>query len=292
MLETRRNHAGRIIATGWLAVFAGSAFACHAHQSASAPAGSTIAADAPAAAPPALDPLIDKILTRLEQREVESLQAAIRWRLHYVTDDPKDDVARVGLISYKKDRPVAKFLIDFRRRIVGTTAQDLAEQHLFDGVWYVKLDEQTRSVERRQVRRPDDASDPFKLGEGPFPIPFGQSKEAILREFTVTRVEPAEDDPPGTDHLKLVPHPGGATAEKYKYVHFWIAREGVEAGLPIKVRAGKLKPTGQLDADITVTFTEPKLNPGLSGSIFKIDTPAGYAEATEELAAPQPPESP
>jgi hypothetical protein len=282
------GHVGRMITVGLLAVLGGGGLALPLAQDAptrppTANGAAPAAADgaAPAAA---LDPVIDKILMRLEQRQIESLQADVRWRLHYLSDEPEDDVIRVGEIFYKHERPVGWFLLRFARRIIGNTSKNVAEQHLFDGVWYVKLDEERRSIERVQVREPDDPLDPFKLGQGPFPVPFGQSKQSILQEFVVARIDPAPDDPPSTDHLKLTPREGTRTAETYRYVHFWIAREGPEAGLPVKVRAGKLKPTGQLDADITVTFTNPRLNPGLSASVFKIETPRGFDETVQPLA--------
>ena len=278
------GHVGRMITVGLLAVLGGGGLALPLAQDAP-----TRPATADGAAPAAaLDPVIDKILMRLEQRQIESLQADVRWRLHYLTDEPEDDVLRVGEIFYKHERPVARFLLRFARRIIGNTSKNVAEQHLFDGVWYVKLDEERRSIERIQVREPDDPLDPFKLGQGPFPVPFGQSRQSILQEFVVARIDPAPDDPPSTDHLKLTPREGTRTAETYRYVHFWIAREGPEAGLPVKVRAGKLKPTGQLDADITVTFTNPRLNPGLSASVFKIETPRGFDETVQPLAPVDP----
>jgi hypothetical protein len=236
-------------------------------------------------APPAAhaDPLVDRILSRLEARRITDLVADLSWHQHYVTDDPKDAMTKRGRIWYQREEPSARFMIHLTRKVVGGRADALDEKHLFDGCWYIKVDAQERHVTRNEIRKPDERRDPFKLGEGPFPLPFGQRKADILREFDVTRIEPAAGDPPDTDHLKLVPRADTSTAQTYKFVHFWIAREGEEAGLPVQVQAGKRDGTGRLDTIITVTFKDARLNEAFSASVFRLDTPRGYQETVEPL---------
>jgi hypothetical protein len=116
-----------------------------------------------------------------------------------------------------------------------------------------------------------------------FPLPFGQKKEDILREFEVLRLSPEAGDPPVADHLRLLPRSGTRTGQSYKQLDFWIDREGPTAGLPIKVRVAKIDGTGKLNSHITIAFTDAQLNQGFSGSIFEIRTPPGYVEIVEPL---------
>jgi len=243
---------------------------------------------APAATQARLDPEIEEVLNRLENRDVQDLHARLAWRQEYITDLEEDWVTKRGEIWYQKAEPVAKFLIHFNEKLTGTRRDKLDERHLFDGCWYVELDSRTRTVQRREVRRPNDPGNPYKVGEGVFPLPFGQKKEDILREFELQKLPPASDDPPTTDHLRLWPREGTKTGQSYKQLDFWISREGPTAGLPVKVRVAKLDGTGKINSHITITFSDAELNRGFSGSIFEIKTPPGYTEAEPERLEPIP----
>ncbi|MFQ5807302.1 MAG: outer membrane lipoprotein carrier protein LolA [Phycisphaerae bacterium] len=241
------------------------------------------------AATPQLDSRVDKILTRLERRQVHDLRAKVKWELTYVVEEQEDADRKFGTIWYKEDQPVAKFKVHFDTKIVGNRKQKLNEEHLFDGHWYVELQSRTKTVTRREIRRAGETSNPYKLGEGAFPLPFGQKKADILAEFEVERVPGREDDPPATDHLQLTPRPNTKTGRTYKTLDFWVARAGDHAGLPIKVVAGKKDGTGAVNSYIAITFNKIELNTGFSGSVFKIEVPRGYEEIVERLETLEPP---
>jgi hypothetical protein len=232
---------------------------------------------------PALDPVVDKILTRLENRQVHDLRAKVKWELTYAIEEDEDSDCKFGTIWYKAEQPVAKFKVHFDKKIVGTTKRDLNEQHLFDGRWYVELQSTTKTVTRREIRRKGELSNPYKLGEGAFPLPFGQKKADILAEFEVERIADAGNDPPGTDHLRLEPRPNTETGRTYKTLDFWVARTGDHSGLPVKVMAGKKDGTGAVNSYITITFSQIELDTGFSDSVFEIKVPSGYEERSERL---------
>ncbi len=242
----------------------------------------------PALSPSSGDEQVDRILTRLENREIHHLKSDLTWRIEYIYEEPEDAQTKRGEIWYQQDRPVSRFLVSFREKIVGGRRQKLDERHLFDGCWYVHLQGDSRHITRREIRRPTDPGDPFKLGQGPFPVPFGQRRQDILREFEVRRVEPAPTDPPDTDHLELRPRPGTETSKTYKVVHFWIAGSGPEAGLPVRVRATKLDGAGRANSHITVEFQNARINEGFAPSVFRIDKPAGFDETVEPLPPQEP----
>ncbi|MBN2447016.1 MAG: hypothetical protein JXO22_09835 [Phycisphaerae bacterium] len=270
--------APRLVALGIIAFLIGSVVAQEA------------ATSAPAASQPAVSAEVDAVLTRMEARAVQDLRAELTWERRYEIDDEDDRDVKRGQIWYKQMDPVAKFKVHFNKKVMANRLYDMDEQHVFDGRWYVELQAKTKTVTRREVRKPDDAGDPYKLGEGPFPVPFGQKKSDILREFKVTLVPPAEGDPAGTDHLKLVPREGTANAPRYAEIHFWVVRQGDLEGLPIRVTASKKAPTGRVDSHLTITFGQAKLNEGVDAGVFEIKTPVGYEEIVEHLEELAPPE--
>lgn len=234
----------------------------------------------------ALDPQVDKILSRLEERRIEDIRCQVRWTLADAVVG--DEQVKLGELSYKDTTPVAKFIVAFRKQELDGRRRDLNEQHLFDGRWYVELrdvkDTNTRTVTRRELRRESDVGNPYRVGEGIFPLPFGQKKADILREFEVTLgTGAAPDDPPDCDKIRLTPREGTRTGASYGWIDFWVARSGPLSGLPIKVRSAKKDGAGGLSNVLTVTFSDVKLNSGISESLFRIDTPAGFHEEIERL---------
>ncbi len=245
-------------------------------------------ADTPAAAqtaavvaPAAVDPAVDRILSRLEQRDVRDLRAKVTWDLTYVIEE--DVTRKTGKLWYKKLDPVAKFKVRFDRKIVGGRADTLAEEHLFDGRWYVELNSETKTVSRTEMRHESDTSDPYSITEGSFPVPFGQRRDDIVREFDVNLAPPAQGDPENTDHLVLTPRPGTRTGHSYAKIDFWIVRDGPLAGLPIEVRSDKRDGTGAVNSTIRVSFRDVEVDTGFAESDLQIRTPLGFEEIVERL---------
>ncbi|MCA9244373.1 MAG: hypothetical protein KDA32_10485, partial [Phycisphaerales bacterium] len=57
-----------------------------------------------------------------------------------------------------------------------------------------------------------------------------------------------------------------------------VSRDPKLEGLPVRVRAVKLDGTGRVNSTIDVSFDKIELGPGLSPSMFRIETPAGWTE--------------
>ena len=180
--------------------------------------------------------------------------------------------------------PAAKFLVEFDKKTFGNRVRKLTEKHMFDGQWYVELQEATKTMTRKQLRHKNQIGDPYALGEGIFPLPFGQKKADILKEFDVRLMESDKKaDPPKTDRLRLTPKPGTKTGDSYVWIDFWVLQAGKLGGLPIRVRLGKKEGTGRVSEEITVEFSDVKLNRGIAASIFDIKKPAGYHYSEEPL---------
>ena len=180
----------------------------------------------PGLAQTAPDPVIDGILTQLEDREVKDLVADLRWQLEYPIEDDVD--TKYGKVWFKEMDPVAKFRAHFNKKNFGNRRVKINEEHLFDGRWYRMIQHDTKSIETQEIRGENDSSEPYRLGEGAFPLPFGQKKADILREFDVQLAPPTPVDPKNTHHLVLTPRPGMQMAPHYKQVDFWVEQQGFD----------------------------------------------------------------
>ncbi len=119
------------------------------------------------------------------------------------------------------------FLIDFTSR-----AGRKANEHvIFDGAWLAEVNHNAKQVILRQIVPEGETFDPLKLGEGPFPMPIGQSAVEVARRFNVDTVDPpatgvlgALGQDPNVHGLKLTPKPGTAEAKDLREVQIFYDR--------------------------------------------------------------------
>lgn len=184
---------------------------------------------------PTLDPRIDAVLTRLERRS-DGLRD-IQCRVTFLEDDQMNLVRRskTGTLRFLMLDPNPHFLIHFERTetdgVIGKQ-----EWYLFDGLWFYQGLERILQVTKQEIARPGEKMDLFDLERAPFPLPFGQKKETILRSFEVELAEPTPADPPETDHLVCVPRPGTRMSRKYDRLDFFVRRD---VDLPSRIVASQ-----------------------------------------------------
>lgn len=256
------------------------------------PAAGRPVASQPAASRPAdtqqavqVDPRVHSVLQLLEKKgeAVKDLTAGIEWRTVDTVINSTD--IKSGTLYFKRDKPHDKFLVRFDKTIADEQEINKPEEHLFDGQWYTEKREATKTIIRREIVRPGEQYDPFKLGEGPFPLPFGQKESEILDKFDVTYVAPAKGDPENSVHLKLIPKPtSGDIQDKYEDMHFYIDKK---IDLPVKVVAKQKD-----DKTITVFFRDIRTNSGIVGSTFVLQLPKDdptWEEHVESLTPETPP---
>ncbi len=259
----------RILVTGILGTI-GTLTAAAGAAPATAPASQAVAtqpaATRPAGSQPAATGRVHAVLQALERQgdAVKDLRAKIEWQI--VDQVIQDKQAKFGELLFKRAKPHDMFLVKFNRTLVEDQVIDKPEEHLFDGRWYIEKKEATKTVIKREIVRPGEQIDPFKLGQGPFPLPFGQKEAEILEKFQVSCVEPARDDPANTSHLKLIPKPSAEDmAEKYKELHFYVDSK---LDLPVKVVADQKD-----EKLVTVTFSDIQINKDVPGSAFAVTVP-------------------
>ena len=184
-----------------------------------------------------VSPKVLKILSQLEAagRKYPNIEA----KIDYHVDMPQtgDSETRTGKVFYQgaKGKNPAKFRIHFDtlRQGKGPRIRDRID-YAFDGVWLTVRKERIRQMTRYQVAPPGKKINPLQLGKGPFPVPFGQKADTVIKYFHVISRPPRKSDPPNTDYLKLT------TRKRYRKdfsivsLEMWIDRK---IHLPIKIVA-------------------------------------------------------
>ncbi|GMU21420.1 MAG: hypothetical protein AMXMBFR13_15130 [Phycisphaerae bacterium] len=226
----------------------------------------------------AADPQVDRILDRLEAKGKTIKD--ISTPLTYAKKDPvfNSETRYEGTLLYKEDKPNPRFMIQFDYSVQDQQRVNKKEWHVFDGRWYIEAREKTKNIVKHEILRPGEQREVFRLGQGPFPVPFGQKKEDILKNFEVRLVPRAESDPPGIIHLESTPRPGTEMAKKYDKVHFYI---DPKLDLPIRVQTVE-KQDGN---EIIATFRDPQINTGLAGSRLELPALPEYSVSEDRLPA-------
>ncbi|MBN1341482.1 MAG: hypothetical protein JXQ73_02320 [Phycisphaerae bacterium] len=218
------------------------------------------------------DPAVDRILDELETRgaDVESLTSDLR--ADFLDVVAADEQSKVGKLWFRRDKPNPKFKIIYEKSIYGNVEKDDVHEYLFDGQWLTEKHDAAKSFVERRIVKEGEKIEPFRIGKGPFPLPFGQKKAEILEHFTVTKVRRSPKDPPNTDHLKLIPRQTDSEmAKKYAELHFYIDKK---LKLPTRIVAHQRNPgSDDVDEIVTVTFTGLKVNPGVSDKVLMIAKP-------------------
>ncbi len=215
-----------------------------------------------------LAPSVETVLDRIERADsdLKDLQAKIKYSvvqlLKASPSDPDEVENYFGTIKFLKRPETAQFYIHFEKWNDGTLwMTDPQQWYIFDVEWLTTAKENCRSSEREQIVRPGEKTDLFKLGRGPFPLPFGQSKADMLEQFDVRLVPPSGDDPQTTDHLICKAKPDSKVAERFERIELFVSNDARSPllGLPVQIIAYK----GDGQTRETVTFEQVKKNKGL-----------------------------
>jgi len=246
------------------------------------PAAAAEPASKPAAvltSPAALDPKTESILDRLEKTgaHIDNIEAHIEYKK--IDTILQDEQKFSGTLRFMKGSPNPRFLIMFDSKEHYKIVYKDKEWHAFDGRWYTDARAKTKQITRREIVGPDDQREVFRLGEGPFPLPFGQKKADILRHFSVQCVSSDKpEDPKNADHLELTPRPGTEMSRKYDTVHFYVDRN---RGLPVRVSTMDKEESNE----IIVSFPADQIKVNISMAASRLDLPRlpGYKVVEERL---------
>jgi len=234
-----------------------------------------------APAPADVDPEVNRILDRLESKggQIKDIETPIR----FTKIDPvlEDKQVFQGLLRYKEDQPNPRFFIRFDKFTQEGITREQPEWHLFDGQWYIEARQRTNTIVKRQIVRPGEEINVFRIGQGPFPLPFGQKKAEILKYFDVKLLPPAQGDPAGSVHLECTPKPGTDMADKYGSVHFYVDRR---LDLPVTVRTVEKSENVEVMAEFPAD--KIRINIGMAAGHLDLPELKGFQIDTVPLPAP------
>ncbi len=222
---------------------------------------------------------VNSILT-----EVEKANAKIRdvqCRIKLVEDDQINLTKRIktGSIKFMLTGDNPRFMIHFEKSEVDGMLQK-QEWFLFDGRWLYQGIERLKQVTKQEYVRPGETVNFFDLDSAPFPLPFGQKKDEILRNFNVTYSASSASNPANTDHLICIPKSTSRFHRRYDKLELFVLRD---LRMPIRIIA-----TGKEGYEITTAdfpdLSNKTINNGFSEKDFiKPKAWRKYEEVVERL---------
>jgi hypothetical protein len=220
---------------------------------------------------------IDTVLDALDQRGKSMKEFTADVQL--TTEDTAigDSNTRTGKVFFRKvgDKGDAQLnvVLDFQVKKDGTKFIQVASklQYLLKNGWLYDLDFTKKIRNERQVSKPGDKVNLLKLGEGPFPLPIGQSKEDVHKNFDVTMTPPAKGDPDNTIHLQLKPREGTPLAKRFSKIDVWVDRA---TNMPGRIDTLDAAGSEQRSTQLTKIVVNPK--PPLTDTDFTVPPTAGW----------------
>jgi len=173
---------------------------------------------------------LDRIEARGEQ--IKTLRATVIYdRRQGILGDRQ---VRRGQLHYDAGRPPQtprRFDIHFDRILLDGQLREQDRRYTFDGRWLAERNADDKVFIRRELVAEGDAGrDLLAMGEGPFALPLNLNRQAVTQRFEVSLIEPTEDDPENTVHLRLMPRPNIRVEQDQ--IDFWFDRDSL---LPVMV---------------------------------------------------------
>jgi hypothetical protein len=183
--------------------------------------------------------------------------------------DLEDEVERrYGRLVLEGQGPSRKLGCMFTLFVDTRGASKESKNHwVFADGWLGEADLRFKSFNKRRVVEPGASWDPLKLGEGPFPLPFGQPEAEVRARFTVETAQIPDNTLVATAlksdtvcGIRLTPKPNTSLAKDARFVDvFYSAKDAVESLIPRVVVF--VKPNGDRS---TIILYKPLMNETLS----------------------------
>lgn len=223
------------------------------------------------------DARVDDILDRLEEKGAAIKGLKCKLKYDYVTVEVVESrQIKEGELIFARGEPNSKFLVHFTRKIADGVVQESGEYFAFDGRWLIERNDRAKTIKKHEIAREGEKTDPFRIGQGPFPLPFGQKRADILKNFKVTLEPFTLGDPIQSRHLKCVPIPNTELASRYSRVDIFVDKR---TELPVRIVTERLKDGNRIEVD----FNEVDTSEAPAGSRFSIEEPKDFSVEIERL---------
>jgi|GEM_PF-4849799 len=221
-----------------------------------------------------LDPDVESILDRVQAaaKEVTSLKAGLRYdTISELTGDQKRRFGSLVYVAAEDDAgndgvgTPTRFFVHFKVLFVdgGKNGRDLDTTYIYDGQDVAEIDRQSRSYQRTTLNLAGDDKDPFRIGDGPIPLPFNLRKQDLIDRFVVESSD-LEVSPENALGLKLTPKKG--LKMDADVVYLWFDKQTMR---PVQARADDLA-AGEIKI---IRLLKPEWNADLSAETFSTDPP-------------------
>jgi len=175
-----------------------------------------------------------------------------------------DSSSSSGKVYFQRTNPgQARIRVSFDTETVGDHRMDKKVDYLLDNGWLWERDYRRKTEIKRQVLQPGQKMNLLKLGEGPFPLPIGQDKDEVHRQFDVQKVAPKAGDPAGTIHLTLTPKEGSQLSRKFSSIDVWV---DPQTQMPARIEAVDANETTVRTTDLT----NLRMNQNLAADAFAL----------------------
>ncbi len=141
------------------------------------------------------------------------------------------------------------------------------EDYVFDGMWVTRINARTKTIQKWQVARKKSNRNAFRLGKGPFPLPFALKKADMIKEFAITQMRADPNDPDNSLHLMLKPRPKSSYAKDYVQLDLWLSKK---LFVPVQIRFEKGGDNCEIN---TVSWDDIKIDKKISPKIFTVPQP-------------------
>ena len=171
-------------------------------------------------------------LENIERVKVTSLTADVSYtRIDPILDRRE---IRTGKLLFRMVDGKREAAILFDTLIIGRRRETKQKHYIFSGRWMAEVDHDKKQFIKRELVAPDEKEiDPFGLGGGPIPLPIGQSKESVLKNFVVTMVEkPTEGSLSKLDDNVVGLHLLPIAKDEWEYINLYY---DPETWLPVGV---------------------------------------------------------
>lgn len=215
---------------------------------------------------------VEEILAVLENagRQLQSFQAGMDYRQVQILYDTV--ILRNGRIYYAADGERVRAAIhfdDYVQKDIEEEAKgkriDFEEMYIFDGKWLHHRNARTKTMNSWEVSKKAYNKEAFRLGKGPFPLPFAINKQDVQASFKVVKMAADQHDPADSIHLKLTPKDESSFAEEYVLMELWVSRK---TALPVRIRYENT------NYEITtVNWHAIKINQPLEKDVFELKPP-------------------
>jgi len=213
------------------------------------------------------DASLDTVLDALNARGKDLKDFSADVALHTADNRTGEDSAQIGKVVYDAANGNSRIKVSFDKKETEAAdgkrmSQKQRLDYVLEGGWLTDRDYQKKLEVRRQVLRPGQKMNLLKLGEGPFPLPIGQDKDEVKKQFDASKVPPAADDPKGTLHVKLVPKSGTQFEKRFRQIDVFVdPKSSMPARIDTVEKAGTTRST---------ELTNLKLNTGVKPDDFTL----------------------